>query len=50
MQSAKGKALPARPVPAPLGTTFILFLLQYDSILLTSFVFSGRTTIIGVCL
>ena len=28
IQSAKGKALPANPVPAPLGTTLILFLLQ----------------------
>ena len=28
IQSAKGNALPAKPVPAPLGTTFILFLLQ----------------------
>jgi len=48
--SAKGKAPPDNPVPAPLGTTLNQSLLQNSRILLTSLVFSGRTTTNGVCL
>ena len=33
-----------------LGTTFILFSLQYFKILLTSLTVSGKTTINGTCL
>jgi glycolate oxidase len=50
MLAAKGNAPPDKPVPAPRGTTFIFSLLQYESISLTSLVFSGNTTSIGFCL
>ena len=50
MQSAKGMEPPDSPVPAPLGTTLILFLWQYLSILETSAVVSGKITAIGFCL
>ena len=49
MQSAKGIEPPDNPVPAPLGTTFILFSWQYFSILETSAVVSGKITAIGFC-
>ena len=48
--SSNGRAPPDNPVPAPLGTTLILDLLQNNNILLTSFVFSGKTTAKGFCL
>ena len=47
IQSFNGKAPPDNPVPAPLGTTLILFSLQYFKTSLTSFTVSGRTTNIG---
>ena len=50
MQSCNGNDPPDKPVPAPLGTTFILFSLQYFKILLTSLTVSGKTTINGTCL
>ena len=49
-QSASGNDPPDKPVPAPLGTTFILFSLQYFKILLTCSTVSGKTTIKGFCL
>ena len=50
MQSFKGNDPPDKPVPAPLGTTLILFSLQYFKMLLTSSTVSGKTTSKGTCL